>query len=37
MSYKSPKDIQQQLATSLKTIYNYLSKYPSEIRRKKEG
>jgi len=36
MPYKSPKDLQQQFWTSLKTIYNYLSRYPNKIRTKKE-
>lgn len=36
MSYLLPPQIAEQYKTSLKTVYNYLSKYPSQIRIKKE-
>lgn len=36
MSYQLPKDIAEQFGVSLKTVYNYISKYPSKIRKKKE-
>ncbi len=36
MNYLLPKDIHKSLNVSLKTIYNYLKKYPEKIRTKKE-
>lgn len=37
MSYHLPKEIASKFWTSLKTVYNYLSKHKDEIRRKKEN
>ncbi len=36
MPYTLPAQIADQFKISLKTVYNYLSKYPSQIRIKKE-
>lgn len=36
MTYLLPKEIAEKFETSLKTVYNYLSKYPDKIKVKKE-
>jgi hypothetical protein len=35
MSYQVPADLAQKYGISLKTVYNYLSKYPQYIRSEK--